>query len=90
MTAMDRDLPQNEDAGKTGWFARLKAGLARSSSKLSGGITDIFTKRKLDDAALEELEELLIGADLGPATAAKLSRCRANSGAGLTPAIRYT
>ena len=56
-----------------GWFARLKAGLTRSSSKLSDGITGIFTKRKLDDAALEELEDLLITSDLGVSTAAKLT-----------------
>jgi fused signal recognition particle receptor len=58
---------------KGGWFQRLKAGLTRSSSKLGEGITGIFTKRKLDDAALEELEELLITADLGVTTAAKLT-----------------
>ncbi len=62
-----------------GWFARLKAGLARSSAKLGDGITGIFTKRKLDDAALEELEELLIAADLGVASAAKLSANLARS-----------
>ncbi|MCH8809205.1 MAG: signal recognition particle-docking protein FtsY [Proteobacteria bacterium] len=56
-----------------GWFGRLKAGLTRSSAKLGEGITGIFTKRKLDDAAIEELEELLIAADLGVATAAKLT-----------------
>ena len=58
---------------KTGWFARLKAGLARSSSKIGDGVAAIFTKRKLDQAALDELEELLIAADLGVATAAKLT-----------------
>ena len=57
----------------SGWFSRLKQGLARSSSRLGEGITGIFTKRKLDDAALEELEELLIAADLGVAPAAKLT-----------------
>ncbi len=56
-----------------GWFGRLKAGLTRSSAKLGEGIAGIFTKRKLDDGAIEELEELLIGADLGVATAAKLT-----------------
>jgi fused signal recognition particle receptor len=60
-------------AGNRGWLARLKAGLARSSGKLGDGISGIFTKRRLDDAALEELEELLISADLGVATAAKLA-----------------
>jgi fused signal recognition particle receptor len=60
-------------APKRGWLARLRQGLSRSSTKLATGITSIFTKRKLDDAAIEELEELLIAADLGPATAAKLA-----------------
>ena len=58
---------------KGGWFQRLKAGLTRSSSKLGEGISGIFTKRKLDDQALEELEELLITADLGVTTAARLT-----------------
>jgi fused signal recognition particle receptor len=61
------------DTKAGGWFGRLKAGLTRSSAKLGEGITGIFTKRKLDDAALEALEELLISADLGVATAAKLT-----------------
>ena len=50
---------------KGGWFSRLKQGLARSSAKLGDGIAGIFTKRRLDDATLGELEELLIGSDLG-------------------------
>jgi len=64
---------QDEAAPRRGWLGRLRAGLSRSSAKLSEGIAGIFTKRRLDEAALEELEELLIGADLGPATAAKLT-----------------
>ncbi|MBL6929664.1 MAG: signal recognition particle-docking protein FtsY [Rhodospirillales bacterium] len=56
-----------------GWLGRLKNGLGRSSSKITGGITGIFTKRRLDDAAIEELEEVLITADLGVATSAKLA-----------------
>lgn len=50
---------------KRSWFGRLKAGLSRSSNKISDGITGIFTKRRLDDEALRELEEVLISADLG-------------------------
>ncbi len=57
---------------KQSWLSKLRAGLSRSSAKMGEGITSLFTKRKLDEAALEELEELLISADLGPATAAKL------------------
>jgi len=55
------------------WLRKLKAGLAKSSSRLTQGIGAIFTKRRLDAAALEELEELLIAADLGVATAATLT-----------------
>ncbi|MCF8468844.1 MAG: signal recognition particle receptor subunit alpha, partial [Sneathiella sp.] len=58
---------------KKGWFRRLSEGLKRSSSALSSGITDIFTKRKLDDDVLEELEDLLISADLGVSTAARIT-----------------
>lgn len=55
-----------------GFFNRLKAGLSRSTQKLSEGITGAFTRRKLDDAALEELEETLIAADLGTEVAARV------------------
>ncbi len=57
---------------KGSWLSRMKEGLSRSSSKLKTGITDRFTKRKLDDEALEELEELLITADLGVETSIRL------------------
>ena len=57
-----------------GWFQRLKQGLSKTSSRLTDGVQSIFTgRRKLDDDALEELEDLLITADLGPATAARLT-----------------
>jgi fused signal recognition particle receptor len=55
-----------------GFFSRLKEGLARSTQKLTEGITTVFQRRRLDDAALEELEELLIGADLGTQAAARV------------------
>ncbi len=56
-----------------GWLGRLGRGLARTSEKLGGGLTELFNRRKLDDEAVEELEELLITADLGVTTAAKLA-----------------
>lgn len=56
-----------------GWLSRLKQGLSRTTAKLADPITAAFTKRRLDAAAIEELEELLIGADLGVATAAKIT-----------------
>lgn len=58
---------------KLSWFQRLKAGLFRTSSQLTGQITALFTKRKLDDETLEELEDLLIQADLGVETALRVT-----------------
>ncbi len=58
---------------KLSWFQRLKQGLAKSSSRLTEGLAAILVKRKLDQDTLDEIEELLIAADLGPATAAKLA-----------------
>jgi fused signal recognition particle receptor len=54
------------------WWRRLKEGLARSSSTISRGIVEVFTKRKLDGAMLDELEDILIQADLGVATALRI------------------
>ncbi|MBR0650797.1 signal recognition particle-docking protein FtsY [Roseomonas terrae] len=62
---MEAPPPTAEEPARQGWFSRLKAGLARSTAKLTDSVTAVFTKRKLDDAALEELEETLIAADLG-------------------------
>lgn len=58
---------------KKGFFTRLRDGLSKSSSKLSTDVAAIFTKRKLDDETLEELEELLIAADLGVAAAGRVT-----------------
>jgi fused signal recognition particle receptor len=61
-----------EPASKAGWFSRLKQGLGKTSAKLTDGISGIFTKKKLEAATLEDLEDLLIEADLGVATAEKI------------------
>ena len=50
---------------RRGWFSRLRAGLSKSSTALTTGINQIFTRRRLDQAALDELEELLIASDMG-------------------------
>jgi len=66
--------PEPEPAPqKKGWFSRLKDGLTKTSSRLSEGVTSIFTKRKLDDDTLEELEDLLIQADLGVETSMRIT-----------------
>ena len=67
------------DGAKDGWLSRLRAGLDRSSVKLAGDIGDLFTRRKLDDETLGKLEDLLIAADLGVTTAAKLTKSLAHS-----------
>jgi len=61
------------EAKRPGWFQRLKSGLSRSSSRLTEGLMAILVKRKLDGDTLQEIEDLLIEADLGPTTAARLS-----------------
>ncbi len=58
----------------TGWRARLKAGLQKSSAAVAGAINDIFVKRPLDAASIKDLEEALIAADLGVDAARRLSQ----------------
>src|SRR5262249_54260977 len=55
------------------FWRRLSAGLRRTSSSIGGAITGLVTKRRLDDAMIEELEDALIRADLGLATAARIT-----------------
>jgi fused signal recognition particle receptor len=64
--------PADEAPKPAGFFGRLRAGLARSAAKLTENLGALFTKRKLDDAALEELEETLIAADLGLAASRRI------------------
>ena len=63
-----------EPVAKASWFQRLKSGLGKTSSKLSEGIGGLFSKRKLDGATLEDLEDLLIQSDLGIATAGRITQ----------------
>ena len=62
--------PETEE--RQGWFTRLREGLSKSSRSLTGSIGAIFTKRKLDKATLEELEDVLLQADLGVAMAGRV------------------
>lgn len=62
-----------EPPKKTSWFQRLRDGLQKTSSRLSDGITAVFTKKKLDADTLEELEDLLIQADLGVETSTRIT-----------------
>jgi fused signal recognition particle receptor len=70
------DAPEPEEAEtapKSSFFVRLRQGLTRSSNALSESIASVFTRRRLDAAALEEFEDLLIKADLGVDTAARIA-----------------
>ena len=58
---------------KKSLFQRMKEGLTRSTKSLSDGITGIFTKKKLDQETLNELEDALIQADLGLDAAAAVT-----------------
>ncbi len=66
-------VPEPEPEVKLSWFQRLSRGLSRSSKELSSSITGIFTKRKLDEDTLQELEDVLIRADLGMETALRIT-----------------
>ena len=66
------DAAGEASPSRGGWLSRLKAGLSRSTARLTDAITTVFRKRRLDDEALEELEETLIAADLGVAAARRI------------------
>lgn len=57
--------PEPEPERPRGWFSRLSEGLSKSSRSITGSITSIFTKKKLDKATLQDLEDVLLQADLG-------------------------
>ncbi len=63
---------------KKNWFQKLKTGLFKSSEKITEGVKKIFVNKKLDIETLNNLEELLIMADLGPSAAEKLTAELAN------------
>jgi fused signal recognition particle receptor len=62
-----------ETEPKQAWWKRLSGGLKRTSASIGGAIADLVTKRKLDQAMLDEIEEVLIRADLGVDVAAKVA-----------------
>jgi fused signal recognition particle receptor len=58
---------------KLSWWRRLSGGLKRTSSSLGSAVADLVTKRKLDRAMLEDIEDVLLRADLGAEVAARIS-----------------
>ena len=70
----DKKKPEQQQAESKGLFD----GLRKSSAKLADGFTSVFTKEKLDAAALSELEDALIASDMGAAAAARISAALAD------------
>jgi fused signal recognition particle receptor len=64
--------PPEEAPAPADVIDKLVDGLARSSSKLAEGVAAVFTKAKLDNQTLDELEELLITSDIGAPAAARI------------------
>ena len=62
-----------DKGAKAGWLSRLKSGLSRTSQNLNYNLDGLLNKRRLDEKLLEELEDILIAADLGLSTATKLT-----------------
>ena len=62
-----------EDKPKLSWWRRLSSGLKRTSSSLGTAVADLVTKRKLDRAMLEDIEDVLLRADLGTEVAARIA-----------------
>lgn len=63
---------EKPEVEKKGWLSRLRDGLAKSTKRVTESITGLFTKKKLDQETLNELEDALIQADLGVTVAARL------------------
>src|SRR5437763_14561280 len=61
------------DTPKLSWWRRLSNGLKRTSSSLGSAVADLVTKRKLDRAMLDDIEDVLLRADLGTAVAVRIA-----------------
>ena len=66
--------PAEEEAPRRSWWQRLTGGLSRTTQAISQGVAEIFTKRKLDALTLEELEDVLLRADLGVGASARITQ----------------
>ena len=59
---------------KQGWFKRLTSGLTRTTREMTEQVTSVLVKKPLDQEQLDQLEEMLIEADLGPQAAARIAK----------------
>jgi fused signal recognition particle receptor len=63
----------DQPAEEKSWWQRLSGGLKRTSASIGGAVADLVVRRKLDQAMLDEIEDVLIRADLGVDTAARIA-----------------
>ncbi len=66
-------MSDNDASAPGNWWRRLKGGLASTSASIGTSIADLVSKRKLDAVTIEELEDVLIRADLGVGTSARIA-----------------
>src|ERR1700751_5035993 len=66
-------MSETAETTKLSWWRRLSSGLKRTSSSIGTAVADLVTKRKLDSAMLEDIEDVLLRADLGTEVAARIS-----------------
>src|ERR1700752_3814381 len=66
-------MKEIEDTPKLSWWRRLSSGWQRTSSSLGTAVADLVTKRKLDRAMLDDIEDVLLRADLGTEVAARIA-----------------
>src|SRR6266545_4985466 len=69
----NRKTMNDQSTEKQSWWQRLSGGLKRTSASIGGAVTDLVAKRRLDQAMLDEIEEVLIRADLGVESAARIA-----------------
>lgn len=70
--SIEEEKRHDEEEEGGGWLTRLTKGLSKSSGRIGQGLTDLVTKKKLDQDMLDQLEEVLLLADLGPKTASRI------------------
>jgi len=63
----------DQSSEKQSWWQRLSGGLKRTSASIGGAVTDLVAKRRLDQAMLDDIEDVLIRADLGVKSAARIA-----------------